>query len=334
MRFYNTSPKSLVLQGSPVSSRPRPTLTEVLPLLSTPGLRGAGIAAALATVLIWSCYFLSLRYGALSPLGTFELTLFRFAVPGLLLTPLMIARRKRMLAVHPLWLLGILIGAGLPFFLLSAYAMGLAPVVQGSTLIPGTAPLFVTALAVLIFRQPLSNWRILGLAGIVAGILCMLAVGGLNADNMVLRGQLIFLLCSLCWALFTLSIRQSRLSALETAAVLTVPSGILLLLYGLISGTGVDFSTVSTGEWLLQLVVQGLLVGLGAGFLYGFAIHTLGAEVTSAMGSLTPVCATLLAAVFLHENVELTTLLGLSLVTLGVIAASGLITSSPLHTTG
>jgi drug/metabolite transporter (DMT)-like permease len=75
-------------------------------------------------------------------------------------------------------------------------------------------------------------------------------------------------------------------------------------------------------------------VGLGAGFLYGFAIHTLGAEVTSAMGSLTPVCATLLAAVFLHENVELTTLLGLSLVTLGVIAASGLITSSPLHTTG
>jgi drug/metabolite transporter (DMT)-like permease len=66
---------------------------------------------------------------------------------------------------------------------------------------------------------------------------------------------------------------------------------------------------------------------LGAGFLYGYAIRALGAEVTSAIGSLTPVCATLLAMVFLHESVELITLLGLSLVTLGVIAASGLIRS-------
>lgn len=99
----------------------------------------------------------------------------------------------------------------------------------------------------------------------------------------------------------------------------------MLVLYGIISGAGVGLSTVSTQEWLLQLAVQGIAVGLGAGFLYGYAIRALGAEITSAIGSLTPVCATVLAAVFLQESVELFTLLGLSLVTLGVIAASGLI---------
>jgi drug/metabolite transporter (DMT)-like permease len=314
---------------------PRPGLTDVLPQLSTPTLRLAGYAAALATVLIWSCYFLSLRFGALSALGTFELTVFRFAVPGLLLTPFLISHHRRILAVHPLWLTGILIGAGLPFFLLSAYAMGLAPVVQGSTLIPGTAPLFVTLLAVVIFRQPLSTHRMMGLASVILGILLMLTATGLVANETVFRGQLMFLTCSLCWALFTLSVRQSGLTPLETTAVLTVPSGALLLLYGAVTGTAIDLTTVSTGEWLLQLVVQGLFVGLGAGFLYGFAIRALGAEITSAVGSLTPVSATLLAAVFLQESVELMTLLGLSLVTLGVIAASGLIRTrqglSPRH---
>lgn len=313
------------LHTSPSVPLPRRSLTEVLPQLSTPALRLAGYAAALATVMIWSCYFLSLRYGALSALGTFELTVFRFAVPGLLLMPYLVRRRHRILAVHPLWLTGILVGAGLPFFLLSAYAMGLAPVVQGSTLIPGTAPLFVTALAVIIFRQPLSSGRLLGLGSVVTGILCMLAASGLDISGPVFLGQMMFLVCSLCWALFTLSVRQSGLAPLETAAVLTVPSGALLVLYGIVSGAGFDVSTVPAQEWLLQLVVQGLAVGLGAGFLYGYAIRALGAEVTSAIGSLTPVCATVLAAVFLQESVELITLLGLSLVTLGVIAASGLV---------
>lgn len=315
------------LQHTSPASLPRRGLTDVLPHLSTPSLRLAGYAAALATVLIWSCYFLSLRYGALSSLGTFELTLFRFAVPGLILLPYFIRRRHQILAVHPLWLAGILFGAGLPFFLLSAHAMGLAPVVQGSTLIPGTAPLFVTALAVIIFRQPLTAARFAGLASVVTGILFMLAATGMDITGPVFQGQMIFLVCSLCWALFTLSVRQSGLAPLETAAVLTVPSGALLILYGLVTGTGVDLGTVSTQEWLLQLAVQGLAVGLGAGFLYGYAIRALGAEITSAIGSLTPVCATVLAAVFLQESVELITLLGLSLVTLGVIAASGLIRS-------
>lgn len=315
------------LHSTATASLPRRGLTDVLPQLSTPGLRLAGYAAALATVLIWSCYFLSLRYGALSALGTFELTLFRFTVPGLILLPWFIRRRHSILAVHPVWLAGILVGAGLPFFLLSAHAMGLAPVVQGSTLIPGTAPLFVTALAVAIFRQPLTLARFAGLGSVVMGILLMLAATGLDMSGAVFQGQMMFLVCSLCWALFTLSVRQSGLAPLETAAVLTVPSGALLLLWGLVSGTGIDLGTVPPREWLLQLAVQGLAVGLGAGFLYGYAIRALGAEITSAIGSLTPVCATVLAAVFLHESVELITLLGLSLVTLGVIAASGLIRS-------
>ena len=302
-----------------------PSLTAVTPILSSQTQRYLGYLAAATTVLIWSCYFLSLRQGALSPLGTFDLTLFRFGVPGLILLPLFIKRWHIVRRVNPVWLLGIAVGAGLPFFLLSAVGMRWAPVAHGSTLIPGTAPVFVTAMAVLVFAQPLSGWRRFGLAAVVAGVVCLLWTGFTGASTGLGQGQGLFLVCSFLWAVFTLSVRQSGLSPLEAASVVTVPSTALLTLYAVVVQPALTLAAVPTGEWVVQMLVQGLAVGLGAGFLYGFAIRQLGAEITSAIGSLTPVCATVLAWVFLRESIEFSTGLGLSLVTLGVVCASGLI---------
>ncbi|MFY0664645.1 MAG: DMT family transporter [Natronospirillum sp.] len=300
-------------------------ITRVAPILADPTQRLLGYLAALATVLIWSGYFLSLRQGALSPLGTLELTLFRFGVPGLILLPLFIKRWAAIKAVAPIWLVGIAMGAGLPFFIISAIGMGLAPVAHGSTLIPGTAPLFVTGLAVCLFHQPLSSWRRIGLLIVAAGVVCLLWTAWQGEASQLLTGQALFLVCSLLWALFTISVRQSGLKPLEVASVVTVPSALLLVLFVAVAQPELSLSTVSTQEWLTQLVVQGIAVGLGAGFLYGFAISRLGAEITSALGSLTPVCATVLALIWLNESVIVPTLLGLGLVTVGVIAASGLL---------
>lgn len=299
-------------------------LTQVVPLNANAAQRGLGYLAAAGTVLIWSVYFLSLRLGALSPLGPLDITLFRYAVPGLVLLPLLLARRARIRAVNPLWLLGMVLGAGLPFFLLSVLGMGLAPVVQGSTLIPGTAPLFVSLLAAWVFGQRVPPWRRLGLATVLAGVLCLLWQG-LGEGGALGLGQGLFLLCSLLWALFTICVRQSGLRPLEVAAVVTVPNGALVAAWLLLGQVPLTLSQVPVQEWLVQLLVQGLVVGLGAGFLFGYAIGRLGAEISAAIGSLTPVCATLLAWCWLGEHIAPLTGLGLGLVTLGVIGASGLV---------
>ncbi|MHA7879426.1 MAG: DMT family transporter [Saccharospirillum sp.] len=317
---------------NPYSTSPRADrLTRVQPLNSTRLGRALGYAAALTVVLIWSGYFMSLRQGALSPLGLLELTFFRFAVPGLLLLPLAIKRWRILTAVSPIWLVGMATGAGLPFFLISALAMKTAPVAHGSTLIPGTAPLFVTALAVVAFRQPLPLGRLLGLTAVVAGVGCLLLTAWIEPGQGLWRAQWMLLLAALMWACFTISVRQSGLRPMEAAAVVTLPATLALLLYMLITGQGLQLTSLPAHEWVLQLAVQGLAVGLGAGFLYGFAIRTLGAETTSALGSLTPVAATVAALTFFHESIEISTLLGLSLVTLGVVCASGLLTPKRRH---
>lgn len=300
------------------------SLTQVSPLVVDRTQRLSGYLAASGVVLIWSAYFLSLRQGALSPLGLVDLTLFRYALPGLILLPLALRRRGVILGVHPLWLLGMAVGAGLPFFLLGAIGMGWAPVAQGSALIPGTAPLFVTALAVLVFGQPLERRRGCGLGAVLVGVGVLLWVG-LEQGAAFGAGQALFLACSLLWAIFTLCVRQSGLGPLEVAAVVTVPNGLLIGLYALFTQGEAGLGAVPVSEWLGQLLVQGIAVGLGSGVLYGYAIRRLGAEITAALGSLTPVCATLLALVLLGEGIDATSAAGLALVTLGVAFASGLL---------
>lgn len=310
--------------SSPMSASQSLSWKTVVPIDNHAGQRRLGYLAAFATVLIWSSYFMSLRLGALSPLSTLDLTLFRFAVPGLLLAPWFWRRRAQLLAVPRLWQLGMLVGGGVPFFLLGAYAMHWAPVAHGSTLIPGVAPLFVTLLAVGLFAQPLTRNKRIGLGSIALGVAALLLTSWQQANAELAQGQGLFLIASLLWAVFTLSVRQSGLAPLDVAAWVTVPSSAVLLVWAGVEWPSLFVFQVSWQQWLPQLLVQGLAVGLGAGFLYGYAIRQLGAEITSAIGSLTPVLATVVAAVFLHETVEFSTLVGLFLVALGVLFASGL----------
>ncbi|WP_185827550.1 DMT family transporter [Halomonas nitroreducens] len=303
-------------------------LTHVSPLPIDADQRLLGVCAALAAVLIWSTYFLSLRQGALSPIGRLDLTLFRYGVPGLVLLPLLWRRWTVIRAVNPLWLAGMVLGAGVPFFLLGAVGMSWAPVAHGSTLIPGAAPLFVTFIAVLVFRQPLGRWRCGGLVAVLAGVICLLWNGWRDSATLGM-GQLMFLWASLMWAVFTLSVRQSGLAPLEATAVVTVPNGLAAGLYLLLGPGESTLPDLSPITWLPQLLVQGGLVGLGSGLMVGLAIRRLGAEAASVLGSLTPVSATLLALWWLDEAISLPTLMGLGLVTLGVIAASGWLGNGP-----
>lgn len=282
-----------------------------------------GLGAALMMVFVWSGYFLSLRAGAVTPISTYEIALLRFGLPGLILLPVFICNWHQVRRVPVIYLLGMLIGGGLPFFWLGAMGMQLGQVAEGSTLIPGVAPLFVTLMAVLIFHQPLSAWRLAGLILIFSGGIAFVAnsvTGNTHVSAIVL-----FLSASFFWALFALSIRQCGLSPLVAASTVAVPTGSVLLLSGLIMQPELGWFQLTLEQQLGQLVAQGLGAGLASGLLFAFAISRLGAEVTSAIGSLTPVAASVIAYLWFGEEVTLMIIAGITLISLGVVLASGLI---------
>lgn len=277
--------------------------------------RCSGWAAALATVLLWSGFFLSLRLGAEEKLPPQTLALLRFGIPALLLLPYYWRHRIRLRRTPLRWQLAMLAGAGLPFFWLGATGMQLAPVAQGSALIPGTVPLMVSLLGLLLWRTPCPAQRRWGLS-LIALATATLLLGGKPG---LWQGQVCFLGAALLWALFTLAVRRSGLAALDAAALVAVPSALLLLPTLLWSPLpAVSHASV----WLWQGLLQGIGAGLLAALCYAHAIRTLGAEISSVLGSLTPVMAAMLAWWLLGEAVTPPVWLALGLLCVGVVLAS------------
>jgi drug/metabolite transporter (DMT)-like permease len=281
-----------------------------------------GYYAVLITILIWAGFFISLRAGAKSILSTADIALIRFGVPALFLAVMAWRRRSKILATRKRYLLGILCGAGVPFFFMNATGMHYAPVAHGSTLVPGTLPLFVTTIALLFYKETLSRHRAMGLVFIIIGILVLLGSAISDTATNQWQGHVMFLGSSLLWACFTISMRMSGLTALEGAAVFSIGSMVILAALGLGGLIESHMHEAPVEQLLLQFVLQGLLVGLVAGFCYGYAIAQLGAEKTAAIGAFTPVLASLIAIPVFNELVDFNSGLGMVLITIGTLFAS------------
>jgi drug/metabolite transporter (DMT)-like permease len=286
-----------------------------------------GLVAAFVTACIWASWLVSVKMGAQSALTTFDLALMRYGVPALLLSPFLYQSRHLLFAVPKWALFGIVLGAGVPFFFLSSAGMHYAPVSHAGLLIPGTFPLFVTAIAVFVFKETLSRPRFIGLLAIMIGVVALLLISMWSLNGDVWKGDLLFIGASFFWAVYTISLRVAGLPPLAATGLLGLVSTAILLVL-LVSGDVTSgMSLVSANELAWQFFVQSILVGLCTGFSYGYAINLLGAERTAAMGALTPVLASLLAIPLLHESIGLAAAIGLCFVCVGVVFASGIVKS-------
>jgi len=283
-----------------------------LPVLSASQL---GWVAMGLTLLIWAGFFLSLRAGAKAALAPTDLALLRFVPAALLLAPLAWARRHRLMQVPPRLLLVIVCGAGLPYFLLAGWAMRHAPVADGATLIPGTLPLSAALLGAFVSgRAALARWP--ALLAIAAGVGLLLVLGSGASGSGWAYG--LFLLCSLLWSGYALALRRAGLQPLEAVALLAVLSTALLLPL-LLWQPPTALLALPTETLLVQLLVQGLGVGLVSAFSFSYAVARLGAQRCALAGALTPVLAGLLAWALLGEAPGAATLAGMGLIVGGVL---------------
>lgn len=274
-----------------------------------------GWVALAVTVCIWAGFFVSLRAGARAQLSPAEIALIRFLPAGLVFAPILWQRRRRFASLSPLLWVSIVAGAGLPYFLVAAWGMRHAPVADGSTLIPGTIPLFVALLGALQFgRQALSRWPALLLIG--CGALGLVLVNQGQGD--LLQGYALFMLGSMMWANYTLALRQAQLAPVEAAALISTVS-LLALLPWLVLHPPVGLLSLPSQDLLLQLVLQGVGVGLVSTMAYAQAIATLGAQRAATGGALAPVLAATVAMPLFGEVPSMAGWLSMAMIVGGVI---------------
>jgi len=125
------------------------------------------------------------------------------------------------------------------------------------------------------------------------------------------------------WSIYTVYFRKSGIDPL-TGLVFGLFWGTAVVTPLLVIFGDVSFVNASTFDIFSMIILQGLLIAILAMLLYNFAIRQLGPAQTAAFGALTPILALIGGFFFLGETITLIKSLGILVVALGVVLASGI----------
>lgn len=281
-----------------------------------------GFLAIAVAVMIWVGFALSMRSIATTTLTTADVALLRFVVPAVILLPLMPARLAALRSVSWVAVTMVVLGAGLPFFFLTAVGAKATSATHVGALVAGTAPLSAVLVKRFFYDFSINLKLALSLAVIVLGVALMVSVLPLHEDGQMLVGIGALLLASLCWGFNTVGLQQLKTDAIGAAIILVYPS-----LFAVVALMGFDvldsrLSQVAISEMLPFILVQGVAVGIVSTLAYSFAIQRLGSSLSATIGSLAPALACVMAMPLLGETPNTTTLIAVVVIVLGVISTS------------
>jgi drug/metabolite transporter (DMT)-like permease len=281
-----------------------------------------GVVCAIAAVAIWAGWLVMTRLAVTTTLTASDLTALRFAVAGVVLSPVLL---RRGLAFNRLgWpgFVAVAVGAGAPVPLLVGAGLSFAPVAHASVLTQGTLPLIVAGLAAVGLKERLVPIR---KAGLVLMGLGGLVIGGLGISSFGERqsiGHVLFLSAACLLACYTVAIRHARLDGLHAAAIAAVVSLLVYFPFYLIFlDTGLLEARLT--DLVCQALYQGVVMAAVSFALYGRSIVLLGASSAAAFIALAPVMAALMAIPALGEWPTSIDWLAIGIITVGVYLASG-----------
>lgn len=282
------------------------------------GSRPLGILAAVATLLIWSGFVLSTRYGLRGPVQPADMLALRFGVSGLILLPVFLRYGFAGLRLWQVALLSLLGGIG--FSSLGFAGFALAPASHAAVLLPGMLPFYTSILGALFLGERLRGLRLVGL-GLIFGGIAALGVSSVTSEVAgQWRGDLAFMAASLSWSVFTVLMRRWNISPLTATTMVAVPSMIVYMPVYLL------FLPVRMAElpwsWIVFYgVYQGLFAVVLSVLCFGIAVRNIGATAAATFASGVPVIATLAAVPLLDEVPAPLTAAGVVLTICGMLAS-------------
>jgi drug/metabolite transporter (DMT)-like permease len=307
-----------------------------------------GLLAAVVTVLIWTAFIVVARASAdparAPTLTPVDIVFARLLGGGFILVPLgwWLTQAQRALqreagilptagslfGFSPLPLrITVLTGlfGGLIYGLLAYSGFAFAPAAHASVLMPGSLPLWTALLAVFLLGERISQARAIGLVCIVAGDLLVGGTSLLNAmdGNGVWRGDVLFILAAFAWSCYSVLVRKHALQAVHATTAITVfaffvfvPCYLLLVWAGVLQG---HVFTAPLRDVLWQMLMQGVGSVVVSGISFNMMIRAFGPVRSTMLTAVVPGMSALSAALVLSEPLPWNVLIGLALVTAGIV---------------
>jgi drug/metabolite transporter (DMT)-like permease len=281
----------------------------------------AGVLAAVFAVSLWAAWIPVTRLGVTSSLVPVDVAALRFFTSGLLLLPFFLRDVRTIPWQRPIALFWLVMGAGVPYLLFFGHGLKIANSSQGAILGPGAMSLIVSIMAATLLKETIPVQRKIGIAIGLLGIVIILAADILHGGVRIF-GYLLILTAGSCWAAHTVATRTLALTPLTTTSVVSVLNGLMILPYYIFDGGFSRLAAAPRQDVLLQVIFQGIIVAIVALLAYAFAVRRLGASATAVFPPLTPVFAAILGYYILGDTLDLSTIIGLITVFIGVLLAA------------
>ncbi|AOO81073.1 DMT family transporter [Bosea vaviloviae] len=270
------------------------------------------------SVSIFSGWFVVTRFSVTRILSVWDLTALRYGIGALLLAPVLL-RGLPPRAWRNGFVFALLWGA--PFAILVALGVQMTSAARAASVTPTLMPVFAGLLGWMLLRERPGTIRLAGYAAIAAGLggLVLTANGGQAAPSLLGLGLLA--LAAAMWASYTLLLRRSGLSAIQSAALICFWSAVIFVPVYLVLGIS-RLGQAPTAEIAVQGFYQGVLMSSVALISFNRGVALLGSAAAAAMIALVPVAASLLAIVFLGEVPAVTEGVSIAIIVAGVLLAA------------
>ena len=293
-------------------------------MFSEKNLYFLGVLAALATVTIWAAFLIGTRFAVSGNLTVDEVLILRLVPAFLIMLPLMFKLGILVKGQSVFSLLMIALGATAVFPYLISTGVYYAPASDAGALAPGMLPFWTALFAFLIIGEKPSKIRLIGLLIILLGAFLVGSYSIMSPSGQnTWKGHFLFLAGSGMWSIYSVYFRKSGIDPL-TGLVFGLFWGTVVVIPLLVLFGDVSFEKASTFDIFSMIFLQGLLIAIFAMLLYNFAIRRLGPAQTAAFGALTPILALIGGFIFLGESITLLKSVGIFVVAIGVVLASGI----------
>ncbi|MGH1429331.1 MAG: DMT family transporter [Arenicella sp.] len=277
----------------------------------------AAISLGVFTVFLWGLWPVLSRFSILQAFSSNDIVALRFWVAGLVLLPYLI--KKGWGGLSPWMIFFVACTGGMLYVYLALTGLVYAPAGHAGMIIPST--MMVTALmgSWCVFGDKPTSQKMLGVVIIIIGIFITHYLGG---DHVVGKnawvGHFLFAAAGFCWGSFTVAARKANIEALHMTAIISVTSMMVFTpIYFVFGEPQIWKATVN--DIVLQGLFQGVIISILALYTYTKTIELMGPSRAALFGALVPGFAALIAYPVLGEIPRYVDLVGLMLVTLGMV---------------
>jgi drug/metabolite transporter (DMT)-like permease len=233
----------------------------------------------------------------------------RFAIAFIILMPVLVYKKDLAFLWHPRPIILALTG-GLAYCLTVYTAFLHAPAAHAAIFLNGCIPLCTAVAAYLLFKQPFDKHTWLSLSIMLSALALMSYLMLHEQASAFGIGDILFFLSAVWWGIFTVLLKQWKLSAWHSMASVAIWSALIYLpIYILFIPK--HFQEAEPVHLLIQGVFHGVLVVIIATLTYVAAIERLGAFKTGSIVTLAPFIAAVIAVPLLNEPLSPAIMCGL-----------------------